>query len=108
MSYAAGMRTPILAIAAALALAGCHEKDKYDEVIADLDALAARMCACADVSCADQVTEDARAYRKTIQDRIGRDTKDKPTEAQEAQGRAADERMRACRKKLAPSGPPSP
>lgn len=99
------MRSLVLALAAALALVGCHEKDKYDEVIADLDALAVRMCACTDAACAAQVTEDARAYRRTIQDKIGRDTKDRPTDAQEAQGRAADERMRACRNKLVPSTP---
>ncbi len=106
MSYALGVKAVL--VIAILAAAGCGSKDAYDAVIDDLDALATRMCACVDTTCADKVQDEARAYRRTIQDKIGRDTKDRPTEAQEARGRAADERLRACRKKLDPIAAPAP
>jgi hypothetical protein len=100
------MRTALLTTSLVLALTSCTSKDRYDEVLDDLDGLASRMCACTDKACADKVQDDARAYKRTIQDRIGRDSKDKPSEAQEAKGRAADEKLRACRKKLdAPATP---
>ncbi len=98
------MRTALLV--ASLVLTSCASKDAYDAVLGDLEALATRMCACTDKACAGKVQEDARAYKLTIQDRIGRDTKDKPTDAQEARGRTLDEQMRACRKKIdAPASP---
>lgn len=94
------MRTALLAASLVLALTSCKTKDTYDEVLDDLDALASRMCGCTDAACADKVADDARAYKLTIQDRIGRDTKDKPSDAQETKGRALDAQMRSCRKKL--------
>jgi len=97
-----------LVLLACLALTGCASKDKYDEVLGDLEAFETRMCACTDKACADKVQDDARAYRLTIADRIGRDTKDKPTEAQDKRGRASEERMRACRKKLDAPAPATP
>lgn len=105
MSYAVGMK--VVLVIAILSLAGCGSKDAYDTVIDDLDALAVRMCACADPTCADKVQDEARTYRRTIQDKIGRDAKNRPTDAQEAKGRAADERLRACRKRFdAPAAAP--
>lgn len=91
------MRSVVFAV---LLLGGCASKDAYDAVLEDLEALSARMCACTDKACADKVQDDARAYKLTIADRIGRENKDKPSDAQERRGRAADEQMRACRKKL--------
>lgn len=108
MSYATGMRTALLVTSLVLALTSCKTKDKYDEVLDDLEAFAARMCACTDKACGDKVQNDARAYKLTIQDRIGRDSKAKPSGAQEAKGRAADEKMRACRKKLDGPGSAAP
>jgi len=108
VSYASGMRTALLVTSLVLALTSCKTKDKYDEVLDDLEGLASRMCACTDKTCGDKVQDDARAYKLTIQDRIGRDSKAKPSDAQEAKGRAADDKMRACRKKLDPPAPPTP
>ncbi len=100
------MRTAVLATSLVLAVTGCKTKDKFDAVIDDLDALASRMCACTDKACGDTVQNDARAYKLTIQDRIGRDSK--ASDAQEAKGRAADEKTRACRKKLDGPAPSTP
>jgi hypothetical protein len=108
VSYATGMRTALLVTSLVLALTSCKTKDKYDEVLDDLEALASLMCACTDKACGDKVQDDARAYKLTIQDRIGRDSKDKPSDAQDAKGRAADEKMRGCRKKLDPPAPATP
>ena len=108
MSYASRMRIALLTTSLVVALTSCKTKDKYDAVLDDLAALAARMCACTDKACADKVQDDARAYKLTIQDRIGRDSKTKPSDAQEKQGRAADEQMRACRKKLDGPAPATP
>jgi hypothetical protein len=102
------MRIALMATSLVLALTSCATKDKYDEVLDDLEALASRMCACTDKACGDTVQEDARAYKLTIQDRIGRDSKAKPSDAQDAKGRAADDRMRACRKKLDGPSPATP
>ncbi len=94
------MRNLMIAAGLMLGLGGltaCGGKDKFDEVLGELESFKTRMCECKDKACADKVQEDWRAYRKTMKEKLGKDTK--PTEAQDKKGRALDEDMRVCRKK---------
>lgn len=94
------MRNFMIAVGLVLGIGGlsaCGGKDKFDEVLGELEGFKNRMCECKDKTCADKVQEDWRAYRKTMKEKLGKDTK--PSEAQDKKGRALDEEMRVCRKK---------
>ncbi|MBL0220704.1 MAG: hypothetical protein IPQ07_43405 [Myxococcales bacterium] len=88
-------------------LSACGGKDKFDEVLGELEGFKTRMCECKDKACAEKVQEDWRAYRKTMKEKLGKDTK--PSEAQDKKGKALDEDMRVCRKKFDEATPaPTP
>ena len=80
-------------------LLGCGggKTDEFDKVLTELEGFKTKMCACTDKACVDKVQDDWRAYRKTMRDKLGKDSK--PSEAQDKRGRDLDEEMRACRKK---------
>lgn len=83
-----------------LALGGCGGDDKFDEVLKELDGFKAQMCECKDAACAKQVWDGWIAYRLTMRDKLGKDTK--PSDVQSAKGNAIVEAMNACREKVAP------
>jgi hypothetical protein len=79
-----------------LAACGGGKKDKFDAAVAEMDAIATKMCACKDADCTSKVQAELLELRKTFKDRFG---KDKPSADQDKQGRAAEERLRTCRTK---------
>ncbi len=91
------------AFAAMLLVGACHSNDKFDDALAQFTTFRDRMCACTDAACADKVQTEWRSYRDSIVEKVGRDAK--PNAAQENKGRALQEEMRGCRKKLAPAAP---
>ncbi len=86
-------------------LAGCggNSRDKFDDMIVEMDALAAKMCACApaDADCMIKVQDAMLAFRKELRARVG---KDKPNSDQEKRGRAIEEKLRTCRTRGAGAG----
>jgi hypothetical protein len=91
------MRT--LAIVLGLTV-GCGggKADKFDEILAQLEKFKIEMCACKDVACADRVLDARRDYRKTMRDSLDKNAK--PSDAQDAKGKAFESELQACRKKL--------
>jgi len=79
-------------------LGGCGKKDKFDEVLGEMGSLKDKMCACTDKACVDKVQDEWKAYRKSMKDKIGKDTK--PSESQDKKGRELDDEMRKCRHKF--------
>src|SRR5687767_11982752 len=97
------MRT--LAIVLGLTLMGCPgEKNKFDEILGQLEKFKTEMCACKDVACADKVSDARREYKKTMRDKLDKNAK--PTEAQDKQGKAYEAELQACRKALMPADAP--
>jgi hypothetical protein len=82
------------------AVAGCGGKssDKFDAVLVEMDALTAKLCACPDAACADQVQAEVLALRKTFKDRLGKDAK--PTDEQNKRGRESEKKLGECRAKF--------
>lgn len=86
-----------------LLAAGCHKKDRFDAILADLEVYTTRMCACADAACAERVSTELRGYRDTLASRVGNA---KASDEQEERGRKLDYDLRECRKKLVPQPAP--
>lgn len=88
-----------------LLLVGCGAKgkEKFDEMLVELDALTTKMCACAaaDADCMVKVQSELLAFRKGLKDRVG---KDKASGAQEKRGREIEEKLGACRTRAAGAG----
>jgi len=97
------MRNLVMMVGLVVGLGGvsaCGSKDKFDEVLGDLEGFKARMCACADKACTDKVQDDLRAYRNTMKQKLEKDSR--PSDAQNKKGRALDEETRTCRRKFDP------
>lgn len=81
-----------------LLLGACGGKgnDKFDELLVEMDAIATKMCACAetDADCRVKVQTELLTFRKGIKDKVG---KDKASEDQEARGRSIEDKLRGCR-----------
>jgi hypothetical protein len=84
-----------------LSSAACKRTDKFDAVVLEMDAFAARLCGCPDVACADKVSKDVLDFRKTLKDRLGNA---RPTDAQTKRGREAENKLNECRSKLSTTG----
>lgn len=97
----AGMRKLFIVASVVAGLAGCS-KDKFDDMLGELEGFKNKMCECKDEACADKVQDDWRAYRKTMKEKIGKDSK--PSEAQDKKGRDLTSQMRECRRNARKSG----
>jgi hypothetical protein len=86
-----------IAILASVACGG-KGKDKFDDVLVEMDALSAKLCTCPDAACADKVQAEVLALRKTLKDRLGKDAK--PSDEQNKRGRAAEKKLGECRAKF--------
>ena len=86
-----------LALLGWLVLGACASKPgAYDEVLAEMQQLEARMCACADRACRQAVFDDLLAFRTSLPSRL--EGKPPPTDAQTRRGREIEARLRACRR----------
>jgi hypothetical protein len=90
-----------LGVVMLLVACGGKSKDKFDDALVEMDALATRMCTCADTDCRIKVQADMLAFRKGLKDRFG---KDKASEAQEKRGRGIEDKLRGCRTRGAGEG----
>lgn len=92
-----------LGVVMLLVACGGNSKDKFDDLLVEMDAIATKMCACAeaDAECRAKVQAELLTFRKGMKERVG---KDKATEAQEKRGRDLEEKLRECRTRGAAQG----
>lgn len=88
-----------------LLLVGCgtRSKDKFDDLLVEMDGIADHMCACkdSDAACRTKVHEELLAFRKGMKDKVG---KDKASAAQDKLGRQVEDKLRACRNRGTAAG----
>ena len=86
-----------------LVACGSKSKDKFDDALVEMDAIATKMCACAvaDTDCRLKAQADLLTYRKGLKERFG---KDKASGDQEKRGRAVEKKIRECRNRGAAEG----
>lgn len=89
------MRKLLIVASVVFGLSACS-KDKFDEVLGEVEGFKNKMCACKDEACADKVQEEWRGYRKTMREKLGKDAK--PSEEQDQKFRALNKAMRECRR----------
>jgi len=91
-----GMRSVWLTLIVLAACGGAKAPDKFDESLAAMEALAAKMCTCTDAACTSKVQGELTELRKTFRDKHGTD---KASADQEKRGRAFEDQLRTCRAK---------
>lgn len=88
-----------------LVLVACQSKgkDKFDDLLVEMDRIADHMCACnaTDAACRSKVQAELLEFRKGMKGKVG---KDKASAAQEKRGREIEEKLRACRSRGAAAG----
>ncbi|MEJ7601465.1 MAG: hypothetical protein WKG01_26410 [Kofleriaceae bacterium] len=86
--------------------AGGSEANAQVEIaLVELERYRDKLCACSDVGCADNITEEKKAWERALRTRLGAT---RPEDKQKQRGRLFEDGMAECRKRIAGGGATDP